>query len=90
MVFGQFVIEFLLEGICYIATSKSLGQERNQGDFSLRRAFPTVLSEQCAIVATLEDLRENTQRLESLDQRKLAALDELKKSLLHRAFSGQL
>ena len=31
-----------------------------------------------------------TQRLESLYQRKLAALDELKKSLLHRAFSGQL
>ena len=31
-----------------------------------------------------------TQRLESLYQRKLAAFDELKKSLLHRAFSGQL
>ena len=31
-----------------------------------------------------------TQRLESLDQQKLVALDELKKSLLHRAFSGQL
>ncbi len=31
-----------------------------------------------------------TQRLESLDQRQLAAFDELKKSLLHRAFSGQL
>ena len=31
-----------------------------------------------------------TQRLASLDQRKLAALDELKKSLLHRAFNGQL
>ena len=31
-----------------------------------------------------------TQRLASLDQRKLAALDELKKSLLHRAFSGEL
>jgi type I restriction enzyme, S subunit len=31
-----------------------------------------------------------TQRLESLYQRKLAALDELKKSLLHQAFSGEL
>src|SRR5260370_310127 len=30
------------------------------------------------------------QRLESVYQRKLAALDELKKSLLHRAFSGEL
>ncbi|MDP2760645.1 MAG: restriction endonuclease subunit S, partial [Sideroxyarcus sp.] len=35
-------------------------------------------------------LREETQRLESLYQRKLAALDELKKSLLHQAFSGAL
>lgn len=31
-----------------------------------------------------------TQRLESLDQRKFTALDELKNSLLHRAFSGRL
>lgn len=29
-----------------------------------------------------------TQRLESLYRQKLAALDELKKSLRHRAFSG--
>ena len=53
-------------------------------------SFPTVLSEQRVIVVTLKDLREETQRLESLYQRKLAALDELKQSLLHRAFSGQL
>ncbi len=32
----------------------------------------------------------HTERLESIYQRKLAALDELKKSLLHQAFSGQL
>ena len=30
------------------------------------------------------------QRLESLYQRKLAALEALKKSLLHQAFSGEL
>ena len=41
-------------------------------------------------LSLLESLSEETQRLESLYQRKLAALDELKKSLLHRAFSGQL
>jgi len=28
--------------------------------------------------------------LESIHQRKLAALDELKKSLLHQAFKGEL
>ena len=47
-------------------------------------------AEQRRIADNLETLREETQRLESLYQRKLAALDELKKSLLHRAFSGQL
>jgi Holliday junction resolvasome RuvABC endonuclease subunit len=31
-----------------------------------------------------------TQRLEAIYQQKLAALDDLKKSLLHRAFSGLL
>lgn len=35
-------------------------------------------------------LAEETQRLESLYRQKLGALEELKKSLLHQAFSGQL
>lgn len=46
--------------------------------------------EQRAIVKKFDALREETQRLESLYQRKLAALDELKKSLLHQAFAGEL
>ncbi len=48
------------------------------------------LKEQAAIGAKLDDLQEETQRLESVYQRKLAVLDELKKSLLHQAFSGLL
>jgi len=48
------------------------------------------LERQSEVVVTLEALREETQRLESIYQRKLAALDELKKSMLHQAFSGQL
>ena len=47
-------------------------------------------SEQQRIVETLDNLEIETQRLESIYQRKLAALDELKKSLLHQAFSGSL
>lgn len=42
------------------------------------------------IVTRIENLNAETQHLESLYQRKLAALDELKKSLLHQAFTGQL
>lgn len=48
------------------------------------------LVDQVKIVAALNTLRAETQRLESLYQRKLAALDALKQSLLHQAFSGQL
>jgi type I restriction enzyme S subunit len=48
------------------------------------------LATQRRIVDRARELEEETQRLESLYQRKLAALAELKKSLLHQAFSGML
>ncbi|MEN6601291.1 MAG: restriction endonuclease subunit S, partial [Bryobacteraceae bacterium] len=46
--------------------------------------------EQMEIVRRLDSLRVQSQHLESIYQRKLAALDELKQSLLDRAFSGLL
>lgn len=52
--------------------------------------IPPSFEAQARIVTSMESLQEETQRLESLYQQKLAALDELKKSLLHKAFSGQL
>ena len=51
--------------------------------------FPP-LSEQIAIVEKLDALTEETQHLTRLYERKLAALEELKKSLLHQAFNGEL
>ena len=42
------------------------------------------------LIARFDELYLETQQLESLYQQKLAALDELKKSLLHQAFSGKL
>ncbi|MGE0682486.1 MAG: restriction endonuclease subunit S, partial [Candidatus Binatia bacterium] len=48
------------------------------------------LARQKAIVSTLDELRTETQRLESIYQQKLTALEELKKSLLHKAFTGAL
>lgn len=54
------------------------------------RFFRPPIEEQKIIAQKLDSLLGETQRLESLYQRKLAALDELKKSLLHQAFSGQL
>jgi type I restriction enzyme S subunit len=55
--------------------------------------YPIALPSQGAqvrAVGTIMELESETQRLESLYQQKLTALDDLKKSLLHQAFSGQL
>jgi type I restriction enzyme S subunit len=48
------------------------------------------LPEQDAIVEILRTAFSATHRLARLYERKLAALEELKKSLLHQAFSGAL
>jgi type I restriction enzyme S subunit len=48
------------------------------------------LVQQCVLVERFVELSAETQRLESIYQQKIAALDELKKSLLHQAFSGKL
>lgn len=52
-------------------------------------ALPS-LAEQKRVVGTIAELEAETQHLESVYQRKLAALNELKKTLLHQAFSGKL
>lgn len=48
------------------------------------------LAQQQEIAHKVGDLKEEAQRLEALYLSKLEALDELKQSLLHQAFSGQL
>ena len=45
---------------------------------------------QMGILRAIDELHEETQRLETLYHQKLTALDALKKSLLHQAFSGAL
>ncbi len=57
--------------------------------FEYRVWLPDV-KRQKQLAANLDDLREETQRLAHLYERKLAALEALKKSLLHQAFSGEL
>jgi type I restriction enzyme S subunit len=53
-------------------------------------SFPTSLNEQKIIAERLDEFRDETQRLANVYERKLAALDALKKSLLHHAFVGEL
>ena len=79
-----------LQGQIHALASGSTVQHMRVPDTkNLQLPLPS-LKEQEATVTTLDALREETQRLESLYQRKLTALDELKKSLLHQAFAGQL
>jgi len=57
------------------------------------RTFPIPLppmAEQRQIVAKLEALSAETQRLEAIYREKITAIADLKKSLLHQAFTGQL
>jgi type I restriction enzyme S subunit len=86
-------IEYLLQS--FKARIQSMGKGSAQANINMgtfeneRFPFPPV-AEQKAIVAKLDSLNEETQRLETIYQQKLTALDDLKKSLLHQAFSGQL
>jgi type I restriction enzyme S subunit len=57
--------------------------------FEFKVWLPAV-KEQRKLAAELDGFHERTQRLASIYQQKLAALEALKKSLLHQAFSGEL
>ena len=52
-------------------------------------AFPS-LEKQAMIVTQLQELKAETQRLEAIYRQKLAALTELKQSILQKAFTGEL
>jgi type I restriction enzyme S subunit len=57
--------------------------------FEFKVWLPDV-KKQKELAAKLDELHEESQRLESIYERKLAALDALKESLLHQAFTGKL
>jgi type I restriction enzyme S subunit len=57
--------------------------------FAFKVYLPDV-KKQKQLAANLDDLSEETQRLARLYDQKLAALEALKKSLLHQAFTGEL
>jgi type I restriction enzyme S subunit len=66
---------------------------RNQVPITKQREFFHIIppiEEQKEIASSLEGLLENSQRLIRIYEQKLAALAELKNSLLHQAFSGEL
>jgi type I restriction enzyme S subunit len=89
-----FLLAYFRSGLCseMIKRFRNGSAQPNLSANSLKQFFVPVppFSEQVRIVSELESLRPETQRLESLYKQKLTALDNLKKSLLHQAFSGAL
>lgn len=86
-------VEYLLQSfkVRIQALGKGSAQANiNMGTFENERfPFPSV-NEQKQIVDKLNALREEARRLESIYEQKLTAFEELKKSLLDQAFTGQL
>jgi len=75
-------MEILQKGASYPAVT--------DGEVKLQKIPIPPLQEQFDIVYKFDALRIKTQQLEVIYQQKLAALEELKKSLLEKAFSGEL
>jgi len=88
----QRFVEFYLESITlddYItgAAQPKLNQKALN---SIPIPIPKSIEAQAKIVERVESLQEETQRLAAIYEQKLAALEGLKKSLLNRAFNGEL
>src|SRR5690554_286121 len=95
--------EFIPEFIYYFFQTKTYWDKINagisgsaQGGFNATKLgelefhFPKSKTEQQTIVRQLDALRTETQKLEAVYQQKIDDLEELKKSLLQKAFAGEL
>lgn len=65
-----------------------LARNTLKNDFSI--CFPKSLKEQQVIVKKLDAISTETQKLEAIYNQKINDLEELKKSILQKAFSGEL
>ena len=73
-----------------LGSGSSIPQINNYDVEPLEISFPESLATQEELIRAFDDLSAETQHLTRLYERKLAALEELKKSLLHQAFNGEL
>ena len=88
----QRFVEFYLESIQIdeFVTGAAQPKLTQKALNSIPIPIPENVDEQARIVEAIESSQAATQRLTALYQRKLAALDALKQSLLHQAFHGDL
>ncbi len=77
------------KNICRLA-SKAAQADITHGLFKVQKILLPTFQEQINIVDYVIKLKANSEILCSAYTRKLAALDEFKQSLLHRAFNGEL
>ena len=89
-VLNDFLYEFY--GACKWNSTKGATIFRLYNDNlkSIKIAFPRSKQEQQAIVRQLDALRAETQKMEDVYQQKLKYFEELKRSLLAKAFTGNL
>ncbi len=91
---AEFVMFFLQSPIGKMALgarqSGSVQQVINLGELRQVQVPVPPIEAQTKVVERLKSFSGKAQHLEFIYQRKLAALDALKKSLLHQAFAGQL
>jgi type I restriction enzyme, S subunit len=73
-----------------VATGTTMKNLSNTSLKNLEIAFPSSVEDQKSFVSEFDGISAQSQRLESIYQRKLTALAELKQSLLQKAFSGEL
>ncbi len=81
---------FQLIDLKTISNGTSIPQINNYSFDEVRIPFPKSKEDQQTIVRQLDALRAETQKLEAVYQKKLADLEELKKSMLQKAFAGEL
>ncbi len=86
-------VEYLLQSFKAYLKEKGKGTARdniNLATFENQKfPFPSV-KEQQTIVIKLNALQNESKKLQSIYQKKLTDLEELKKSILHKAFNGEL
>jgi type I restriction enzyme S subunit len=96
---GKFYLDFFGWAMVYIESEIEESGAGASGQTELARtvlennfsiAYPKSHNEQQTIVSQLDALRAETQKLETVYQKKIADLDELKKSILQKAFAGEL
>ena len=83
----EFQEKVLLEGKGAQATLPIINKSKWE---NLTISFPKSKTEQQTIVRQFDALRAETKRLEAIYQQKLLNLEELKKSVLQKAFNGEL